>query len=157
MKQNSNNIRISLEWNTKCINSSFCFLGKQYYQYSTYCTVLTLKIINEFHNLILNSDVWAKIMDLWIRSLNKDFFVSRTVSKRKSASDSEGFILWNQKIEYIYFQSPSCAGIWDNWSKYRYLSLIMYNYYLQSLERLSTNVCKYFRPESLPGLSEWRK
>ena len=31
----------------------------------------------------------------------------------------------------------------------------LYSYYLQSLQRLSTRVCKYFRPESLLGLSEW--
>ena len=32
---------------------------------------------------------------------------------------------------------------------------ILYSYYLQSLQRLSTRVCKYFRPESLQGLSNW--
>jgi len=37
-------------------------------------------------------------------------------------------------------------------SEFRIESL--YSYYLQSLQRLSTRVCKYFRPESLPGLSE---
>ena len=36
------------------------------------------------------------------------------------------------------------------------LNLSLYSYYLQSLQRLSTRVCKYFRPESLPGLSEWK-
>ena len=30
----------------------------------------------------------------------------------------------------------------------------LYSYYLQSLQRFSTRVCKYFRPESLQGLSE---
>ena len=30
----------------------------------------------------------------------------------------------------------------------------MYSYYLQSLQRLYTKVCKYFRPESLQRLSE---
>ena len=32
----------------------------------------------------------------------------------------------------------------------------LYSYYLQSLQRRSTGVCKYFRPESLLGLSEWK-
>jgi len=39
-------------------------------------------------------------------------------------------------------------------TKYGLSNEILYSYYLQSLQRLSTRVCKYFRPESLPGLSE---